>query len=63
MRTPGTIQSYTTTFALPRDLRSRLDTLRLARAQREGGTPPTLRALILEGLEGLLAREFYEVKC
>lgn len=62
MRTPGPTESYVTSFALPRGIRSRLDTLRLARAQREGGAPPPLRALILEGLEGLLARELDEVK-
>lgn len=61
MRTPGPTQNYVTSFSLPRDMRSRLDALRMARAQREGGAPPPLRALILEGLEGLLARELYEV--
>ena len=43
-------------------MRSRLDALRMARAQREGGAPPPMRSLILEGLEGLLARELDEVK-
>lgn len=62
MRTPGTIESYVTSFALPRGMRSRLDALRMARAQREGSAPPPLRSLILEGLEGLLARELDEVK-
>lgn len=61
MRTPRAIESYVTSFALPRDVRSRLDALRLARAQREGGAPPALRSLILEGLEGLLARELDDV--
>ena len=62
MRTPGNIESYVTSFALPRDMRSRLDDLRLVRAQRDGGAPPPLRSLILEGLEELLARELDEVK-
>lgn len=62
MRTPGPTESYVTSFALPRDMRSRLDALRLARAQRDGGAPPPMRSLILEGLEGLLARELDEVK-
>ncbi len=57
MRTPESTESYITSFALPREVRSRLDALRLARAQREGGGPPPLRSLILEGLEELLARE------
>ncbi len=50
-------ESYMTSFALPLELRSRLDALRLQRAQRECGVPPPLRTLILEGLEGLLERE------
>jgi hypothetical protein len=62
MRTPGTIESYVTSFSLPRDMRSRLDNLRLVRAQRDGSAPPPMRSLILEGLEGLLARELDEVK-
>jgi hypothetical protein len=62
MRTPGPTESYVTSFALPRDMRSRLDDLRLARAQRDGGAPPPLRSLILEGLEGLLAHELDDVK-
>lgn len=59
MKTPET---YMTSFALPLELRSRLDALRMARAEQEGGPPPALRTLILEGLEGLLAREMGEVK-
>jgi hypothetical protein len=43
-------------------MRSRLDVLRMARAQREGGAPPPMRSLILEGLEELLARELDEVE-
>jgi hypothetical protein len=62
MRTPGPATAYITSFALPLDLRSRLDALRMARAEREGGSQPPLRELILEGLEGLLAREMGEVK-
>jgi hypothetical protein len=54
MKTPD---SYMTSFALPLELRSRLDALRLQRAQRECGVPPSLRTLILEGLEHLLAHE------
>jgi hypothetical protein len=54
MKTPET---YMTSFALPLELRSRLDALRLQRAQRESGVPPSLRTLILEGLEHLLAHE------
>jgi hypothetical protein len=50
-------ETYMTSFALPLDLRSRLDALRLQRAQRESGVPPSLRTLILESLEGLLERE------
>lgn len=54
MKTPET---YMTSFALPLELRSRLDALRMARAEQEGGPPPPLRTLILEGLEHLLAYE------
>jgi hypothetical protein len=50
-------ESYMTSFALPLSLRSRLDALRLQRAQRERGVPPSMRTLILESLEGLLERE------
>jgi hypothetical protein len=54
MKTPDT---YMTSFALPLELRSRLDALRLQRAQRECVGLPSLRTLILEGLEHLLAHE------
>ena len=50
-------ETYMTSFALPLALRSRLDALRMARAEQEGGPPPPLRTLILESLEGLLERE------
>ena len=50
-------ETYMTSFALPLDMRARLDALRLQRAQRECGVPPSLRTLILEGLEHLLAHE------
>ncbi len=55
-------ETYMTSFALPLDMRARLDALRMARAEQEGGPPPPLRTLILESLERLLAREMGEVK-
>lgn len=62
MRTPESNESYMTSFALPRQLRARVDALRLHRAQGQGGLPPTLRSLVLEGLEMLVERELGEVK-
>jgi predicted DNA-binding protein len=57
MRAPETAQSYMTSFALPLELRARLDALRAARAQREGGLPPPLRTIVLEALEMLVEHE------
>jgi len=57
MRTPGPTEFYVTSFQLPRTTRSRMDALRLARAERDGGPPPSLRSILLEGVELLLARE------
>ncbi len=62
MRIPGATLSYMTSFALPLATRSRVDVLRLARAERDGGPPPSLRAVLLEGLELLLAREEGQAK-
>jgi hypothetical protein len=61
MRVPEDTESYMTSFSLPLDLRGRVDALRLARAQREGGLPPSLRLVILEALEALIERELGEV--
>jgi hypothetical protein len=42
---------------LPRDLRLRIDELRLARARRDGGRPPSVKTVMVEALEALIARE------
>lgn len=57
MRTPGPTSAYMTSLQLPRTTRSRMDALRLARADRDGGPPPSLRSILLEGVELLLERE------
>lgn len=57
MRAPENTDSYMTSFSLPLELRGRVDALRLARAQRQGGLPLPLRFIILEALEALVERE------
>jgi hypothetical protein len=46
-----------TSFEIPYALRARVDALRLARAQREGRLPPTMKDVVLEALELLLVRD------
>lgn len=55
------LATYLTTFSMPLEMRARLDALRLARAQREGGLPPYMKDVILEALEQLLERELTQV--
>jgi hypothetical protein len=49
--------SYMTSLEIPYALRARVDALRFARAQREGGLPPTMKDVVLEALELLLIRD------
>ena len=49
--------SYMTSFEIPYALRARVDALRLARAQREGGLPSTMKDVVIEALELLLVRD------
>jgi hypothetical protein len=67
MRSPGTeevgmangktTEEVHTNTGLPRELRLELDAVRLARARRNGGRPPPLKALVIEALEALVAQE------
>lgn len=49
--------NHFTSFRCSRQLRAEIDALRMARAHASGGLPPTLVAVVLEAIEGLLARE------
>lgn len=44
-------------LGLPRELRLRVDELRLGRARRDGGRQASLKQIITEALEELIARE------
>jgi hypothetical protein len=54
---PRKAPETSTNLRLPCDLRLTVDEVRLARARRHGGVPPTFRQVVIEALEALVARE------
>jgi hypothetical protein len=50
-------QSYMTSLALPYTTKGKLNALRFSRAQQAGGLPPSMKEIVIEAIEKLVAQE------